>query len=63
MAIYVEYDRDGDVVIWTNPEPGDRHSGRCIGVGKTFAEAKADAVSELHGDMAALDALTGEEGE
>lgn len=61
MAIRMERDDDGRVAIWTEPEPGDRCVGRCIGVGKTLDDAKLDAISELNGDIADVEALTDED--
>jgi hypothetical protein len=59
MAIRLDTS-DGDFAIWTVVEDGSLRSvnGRCIGTGKTLDEAKLDAIGELHGDIADVEALT-----
>lgn len=61
MAIRLEKEDDGTLAIWTEPEPGDRYVGRCIGTGKTLDEAKLDAISELNGDITEIEALSDED--
>lgn len=59
MAIHLEIDTDetSPYSIWSNPEPGDRFSGRCIGVGETLEEAQQSARDELLTDLQEIDAL------
>jgi hypothetical protein len=62
MAIFMTKDDDGSVVIWSNPEPGDMYSGRCIAKANTFEDAKRDAIDELRGDLAEVEALSDKDG-
>lgn len=57
MAIHC-YRHDDDFAIWTDCEEESDHDGRCLGLGKTFEEAKADALGEAQRDLAELEALT-----
>ena len=57
MAIFLDI-TDGSFAIWSNPVDGQTYEGRCIGVGRTLDEAKADAISELNGEITAVEALS-----
>jgi len=57
MSIHC-YKHDDEYAIWTNCEPDSDHDGRCIGLGATFEEAKADALRECRRDLAEIEQLT-----
>lgn len=61
MSIRLEIDQADSgsfrYAIWSEPEKGDRHIGRCIGVGATLEEAQDCARDALLDDMQEIDAL------
>jgi hypothetical protein len=59
MSIHC-YQHGDQFAIWTDCEAESDHDGRCIGLGTTFEEAKADALRELRSDLTELEQLTTE---
>jgi hypothetical protein len=59
MSIHC-YHHEDEFAIWTNCHSESDHDGRCLGLGATFEEAKADALRECRSDLTELEQLTTE---